>query len=85
MDHSLAEVEKKPELKPSGSMAEDEDPKFPHQLKSCRVNPHNQLGRLYAYGIYKKTVRAHTKENALDLAAVDLGGRNTQEKDQIRV
>ena len=79
MDHSLAEVEKKPELKPSGCMAKHEDPKFSYLLKSCRLNPHNQLGRLYAYGMYKKTVRAPTKENALVLIAVDIGGKNTQE------
>ena len=33
----------------------------------------------------KRTLRAPTKENALVLIAVDLGGRNTQVEDQIRI
>ena len=53
--------------------------------RSWRLNPHNQLGRLCVYGIYKRTLRAPTKENTLVLTAVDLGGKNIQEKDQIRV
>ena len=53
---------------------------------SCRVNPHNQLGRLCVYGIYKRTVSVHTKERVLALATEDNGwGRYTQEQGQIRV
>ena len=52
---------------------------------SYRLNPHNQLGRLCVYGIYKRPLRAPTKENALVLIAVNIGGRNTEEKDEIRI
>ena len=31
------------------------------------------------YGIYKRPLRAPTKENTLALIAVDTGGKNTQE------
>ena len=79
MDDPHAEVEIKPQLKPRGSVAKEEDPKPSHQLYSCRLNPHNQLGRLCVYGIYKKTMRILTKENALILTALDLVGKNTQE------
>ena len=34
---------------------------------------------------YKRTLRAPTKENALVLIGVDIGGKNTQEQDQIRI
>ena len=34
---------------------------------------------------YKRSLRAPTKENALVLIAVDIGSKNTQEKDQIRI
>ena len=57
---------------------------LPTSCTSCRLNPHNQLGRLCVYGIYKRTLSAPTKENALALMAVDIGGKNTLEQDQIR-
>jgi len=38
---------------------------------SCRLNPYNQLGRLCVYGVYKRSLRAPTKENALVLVTVD--------------
>ena len=44
----------------------------------------DQLGRLCVYGIYKRILRVLTKENALALIAVDIGGKNTLEQDQIR-
>ena len=53
--------------------------------KSCRLNPHDQLARLYVYGIYKRSLRAPTKEKALVLIAVDTEGKYTEEKDQIRI
>jgi len=46
---------------------------------ACRLNPHDQLGRLCVYGMYKRSWRAPRKENALVLIAVDTGGKNTQE------
>ena len=79
MDDPHEEVEIKPQLKPRGSVAKEEDPKPPTSCTSCRLNSHDQLGRLCVYGIYKRTSRAPTKENALLLKAVDIGGKNTQE------
>ena len=34
---------------------------------------------------YKSALRAPTKENALALTAVGIGGKNTEEWDQIRI
>jgi len=65
-------------------MAKEEDPKPPTSCTSCRLNPHNQIGRLCVYGTYKRTLRAPAKENALVLIAVNTGGKNTQE-DQIGI
>ena len=78
MDNPHAEVEIKPQLKPRGKVAKEEDPKPSHQLYKLKIK-YNQLGRFCVYGIYKRTVRAPTKENALVLIAVDIGGQNTQE------
>ena len=77
-DDPHAEVEIKPQLKPKGSVAKEEDPKPSNQLYSCRVNPQDQLGRLCVYGIYKRSLRAPTKENMLVLIAVDIGGKNRE-------
>ena len=80
MDDPHAEVEIKPQLKPRGSVAKEEDPKPSHQLyKLYKLNPHNQLCRICVYGIYKRPLKVPTKENALALRAVDTGGKNTQE------
>ena len=73
-----AEVEIKPQLKPRASVAKEEDSKTSHQ-------PHNQLARLCVYGIYKRSLRVPTKENAVVLIAVDIGGKNTQVQNQIRM
>ena len=35
--------------------------------------------------MYKRPLRVPTKENTLALIAVDIGGKNTQEEDQIRI
>ena len=76
MDDPHAEVDIKSQLKPRGGVAKEEDPKPSHQPYSYRLNPHDQPSRLCAYGIDKKTLRAPTKENALALIAVDIGGKN---------
>ena len=78
MDDLHAEVEIKPQLKPGGSVAREEDPKLSHQLYKPQL-VHDQLGRLRVYEIYKRPLRAPTKENALVLIAVDIGDKNTQE------
>ena len=58
---------------------------LPTNCASWRLNPHDQPGRLGVYGKYKRSSRAPTKENALVLIAVDIGGKNTRERDQIRI
>ena len=75
VDDPQVEVEIKLQLKPRGSVAKEEDPKPSHQLYKLRLNPHDQLGRLCICGILKTP----TKENALVLIAVDIGGKNTRE------
>ena len=72
-------VEIKPQLKPRDTVSKEEDPKPSHQLYKLRKNPPDQLGRLCVNGIYKMTLIAPTKENALVLIAVGIGGKNTQE------
>ena len=76
VDNPYPEVKIKSRLKPRGSVTKEEDPKPSHQLYSCRLN---QLGRLFVCGIYKRSLRVPTKENALVLIAVEFGGRNTEE------
>ena len=86
MDDPHAEVEIKPQLKPRGSVTKEEDPKPSDQLfTSWRLISHDQLVRLRVYGIYKRTLKAPTKENTLVLIAVGIGGKNTHEQDQIRI
>ena len=82
MDDPHVEVEIKPQLKFRDSVAKEEDPK--PCCTNGRLNPHDQLGRLCVYGIYKRSLRAPTKENARVLIPVDAGGKNTY-KDQIRI
>ena len=77
MDDPHAEVEIKSQLKPRGSVTKEEDPKPSHQLYSCRINPHNQLGRLCVCEIYKRSLRALTKEDTQVLIAVNIEGKNT--------
>ena len=72
------EVEIKPQLKPKGSVAKEEDPKPSHQLYKLQIKS-AQLGRHCVYEIYKTSLRAPTKENALVLIAVDIGVKKTQE------
>ena len=79
MDDPHVEMEIKPQLKPRGSVAKEDDPKHSHQLYKLPIKSQNQLSRLYVYEIYKKPLKAPTKENALALIAVDIGGKNTQE------
>ena len=79
MDNPYVEVEIKPQLKPRGSVAKEEDPKPSHHLYSCRLNSHDQLSRHCVYGIYKRPLRAPTKENTLALIAAEVGGKKTQE------
>ena len=52
---------------------------LPASCTNCRLNLHDQLGRLCVYEIYKRSLRVPTEENTLILIAVDIGGNNTQE------
>ena len=79
MDDPHAEVEIKPQFKPRGSVAKEKIQDLPTSYTSCRLNPHDELGRLFIYGIYKRSLRAPTKENTLVLIAVDIGGKNRKE------
>ena len=65
MDDPHVEVEIKPQLKPRGNAAKEEDPK--PCCTNGRLNPNDQLGRLCVYGIYKRTMKVSTKENAFSL------------------
>ena len=58
VDDPHAEVEIKSQLKPGGSVAKEENPKPSHQscYTSSRLNPYDQLDRLFVYGIYKRTL-----------------------------
>ena len=85
MDNSYPEVEIKSQLKPGDGVTKEEYPKPSHQLYSCRLNPHDQLGRLCVYGIHRRSLRAPKKENTLVVIAVDIGGKNTEEYNQIRI
>ena len=63
MDNPHAKVEIKPRLKPRGSVAKEEDQKASHSCTNCTLNLHDKPDRLFVFGIYKRTVRAPTKEN----------------------
>ena len=76
VDDPHAKVEIKPPLKPRGSVAKEKDSKPSHKLYKLKINPNDQLGRLCVYGIYERTLRVPTKENALVLIAVDIGDEN---------
>ena len=70
MEDPLVEVETKPQLTLRGSVAKEEDPKPCHQLCKLQIKS-TQSTRHSVYGIYKKSLRAPTKENTLVLRAVD--------------
>ena len=79
MDDPQAEVEIKPQLKPRAVRLRKKTQNLPISCTSCKLSPHNQLGTLCVYGIYKRPLRAPTKENTLALIAVEVGGKKTQE------
>ena len=79
MDDPHAKVEIKPQLKPRGSVTKEEDPKPSHQVYELQIKSTQSVGRLCVCEIYKRSLRAPTKENELVLIAVDIGGKNTKE------
>ena len=80
VDDPHAEVEIKPQLNPRTVWLRNKTQNLPTSYTSCRLNPHDQLGRLCVKGIYKRPLRVPTKENALVLTAVDIGGENTHQE-----
>ena len=70
------EVEVKP-LKPRGSVANVEDPKPSHPLYELQIKSTQSTRQTLC--LYKRSLRAPTKEKALALIAVDFRGKNTQE------
>ena len=85
MDDPDAELEIKPQLKPRGSVTKEEDPKPFHQLYKLQIKSTHSASRLCICGIYKRPLRTPTKENAPVLVAVNIGGKNTEAWDQIRI
>ena len=57
VDDPYAQVKIKPQLKPRGLLRKKIQ-HLPTTCTSCRLNTHDQLGRLCVYGIYKRTLRA---------------------------
>ena len=79
MDDPHAQVEIKPQFKPRGSVAKEEDPKPSYQLHKLQIkSTWSTRQTLCVCNIYR-TLRAPTKENTLVLIAVDIRGKNTQE------
>ena len=78
VDDPHAEVEVIHNWNPGAVWLRKNNQNFPTSCTGCRLNPHDQLGRLCVYGIYKRSLRVPTKENTLVLIAVDIGGKNTQ-------
>ena len=78
-DDPHAEVEIKPQLKPRGNVAKEEDPKPSHQLYKLLIISHTIKQPDSVSGVYKRSSRAPTKENTLVLIAVDIGGKYTLE------
>ena len=55
----------------------------PTNYTTCRLNPHDQLGRFCVCGIYKRSLRAPTKENSLVLIAVNIGARTQRSRTRL--
>jgi len=54
----------KPQLKARAVWLRKKTQNLPTSCTSCRLNPHNQRGRLCVYGIYKKdTESAHKRKH----------------------
>ena len=79
MDSPHAEMEIKPQLKPRGSVAKKEGPKSSHQLYKLQIKSTQSTRKTLCLWNIKRALRALTKENALALIAVDIGGKNTEE------
>ena len=85
VDNPHAEVEINHNWNPEAVCLRKKTQNLPTSCTSWRLNPHDRLGRLCIYGIYKRTLRAPTKESTLIQIAVDIGGKNTLEQDRFRI
>ena len=74
--HAEGRLEIKPQLKPRGIVAKEEDPKPSHQVYKLQIKSTRSTRQTLSME-YIKTLRAPTKENTLVLIAVDIGGKNT--------
>ena len=63
-------------------MAKGKDPKPSHQLYKLQIKSTGST-RQTVCGIYKRALRAPTKENALVLIVVDLGGKNKRSRTRL--
>ena len=79
MEDPHVEVEIKPQLKPRCSVAKEEDLKPFQQLYKLQIKSTRSTRQTLVYGIYKRSLKALTKENALVLIALDTRGKNTGE------
>ena len=61
VDDPHAEVGIKPEFKPRGRVAEERDRNLPSSCTSCRLDPHDQLGRLCLW-VHKDTESSHRRK-----------------------
>ena len=79
MDDPHVEVEIKPQLKPRGRAAKDEDPKPNHQLYKLQIKSTQSTRQTLCLRNIQKDFESSTKEKALIPIPVDIGGKNTQD------
>ena len=63
MDDPHAEVEIKPQLKPRGSVAKEEDPKPSHQLNKLQIKSTCSTRQTGIWNIYKGTESSHKRKH----------------------
>ena len=83
MDDPHAEVEIKPQLKPKGSVAKEEDSKPSNQLYKLQIKSTQSTRQTVSMEYIKRTLRVPTKENTLVLIAVDIGGKKYRSRTRL--
>ena len=69
-----------------GSVTKEEDPKPSHQLYKLQIKSTRSTRQTVSLEYIKgPTKETPTKENTLVLIIMDIGGKNTEEWDQIRI
>ena len=71
----------KPQFKPRGSVAKEEEPKPSHQLYKQQVKPTGSAGQIC--GMCKRSLRAPMEENTLVLTAVDMEARTHRSRTRL--